>query len=93
MGRTCGEPDEIKKNTHPKSITAVFRDQFLVGLARLLQQVARALHVRHHATRAVGSNQLLSGGAGFVCAQLPAGCHRIAQPLRVRAPIVLSWQQ
>ena len=22
--RTCGEPDEIKKNTHPKYITALF---------------------------------------------------------------------
>ena len=27
MGRTCGEPNEIKKNTHPKNITALFRDQ------------------------------------------------------------------
>ena len=27
MGRTCGEPGEIKKNTHPKYITALFRDQ------------------------------------------------------------------
>ena len=25
--RTCGEPDEIKKNTHPKKITALFREQ------------------------------------------------------------------
>ena len=25
--RTCGEPGEIKKNTHPKYITALFRDQ------------------------------------------------------------------
>ena len=25
--RTCGEPDEIKKNTHPKNITALIRDQ------------------------------------------------------------------
>ena len=25
MGRTCGEPDEIKKNTHPKNFTALFR--------------------------------------------------------------------
>ena len=24
MGRTCGEPNEIKKNTHPKNITALF---------------------------------------------------------------------
>ena len=27
MGRTCGEPDEIKKNTHPKNTTALFREQ------------------------------------------------------------------
>jgi len=27
MGRTCGEPDEIKKNTHPKTFTALFREQ------------------------------------------------------------------
>ena len=25
MGRTCGEPDEIKKNAHPKYFTALFR--------------------------------------------------------------------
>jgi len=24
---TCGEPDEIKKDTHPKNITALFRDR------------------------------------------------------------------
>ena len=27
MGRTCGEPDEIKKNTHPKIFTALFRER------------------------------------------------------------------
>jgi len=27
MGRTCGEPDEIKKNTHPKIFTALFGEQ------------------------------------------------------------------
>jgi len=27
MGRTCGEPGEIKKNTHPKIFTALFREQ------------------------------------------------------------------
>ena len=27
MGRSCGEPDEIKKNTHPKDFTALFRPQ------------------------------------------------------------------
>ena len=25
VGRTCGEPDEIKKNAHPKYFTALFR--------------------------------------------------------------------
>ena len=28
--RTCGEPDEIKKNTHPKCVTALSRDQAFV---------------------------------------------------------------
>ena len=27
IGRTCGEPDEIKENTNPKIITAPFRNQ------------------------------------------------------------------
>ena len=27
MGRTRGEPDEIKKNTHPKNFTALFRER------------------------------------------------------------------
>ena len=27
MGRTCGEPDEIKKIPHPKYFTALFREQ------------------------------------------------------------------
>ena len=27
MGRTRGEPDEIKKNAHPKHFTALFREQ------------------------------------------------------------------
>ena len=27
MGRTCGEPDEIKKNTHPEKFTALFRER------------------------------------------------------------------
>ena len=27
MGRTCGEPDEIKKNTHPEYVTALSREQ------------------------------------------------------------------
>ena len=29
MGRTCGEPDEIKKNTRPKNIATLFRDRVL----------------------------------------------------------------
>ena len=31
MGRTCGEPDETKKNTHLKDITALFREQAKCG--------------------------------------------------------------
>ena len=27
MGRTCGEPNEIKKNTHPTNITALLCEQ------------------------------------------------------------------
>ena len=34
--RTCGEPDEIKKNTHPKSTTALFLDQALLNQTALL---------------------------------------------------------
>ena len=30
---TCGEPDDIKKNTHPKNITALFRVQALPNSA------------------------------------------------------------
>ena len=29
--RACGEPDEIKKNTHPKYFTALFREQATVA--------------------------------------------------------------
>ena len=29
---TCGEPDEIKKNIHPKNFTALFREQDNCGL-------------------------------------------------------------
>ena len=29
--RTCGEPDEIKKNTHPKDIIALFRAGSVLG--------------------------------------------------------------
>ena len=34
MGRTRGDPDEIKKNTHPKNITALFREQARLKLHR-----------------------------------------------------------
>ena len=32
--RTCGEPDETKKNTHPKNIAALFRDQATLSSLR-----------------------------------------------------------
>ena len=31
MGRTCGEPDEIKKNIHPNSFTALDRERTRTG--------------------------------------------------------------
>ena len=33
MGRTCGEPNEIRKNTHPKNITVLFHGSNKVGAA------------------------------------------------------------
>ena len=41
MGRTCGEPDEIKKNTHPKSFTALFREQVRHGVRPRAQRLCR----------------------------------------------------
>ena len=40
MGRTCGEPNEIKKNTHPKNITALYCGQARGGTLALLQAFA-----------------------------------------------------
>ena len=37
MGRTCGEPGEIKKNTHPKNVTALFLEQDDYTVITLLQ--------------------------------------------------------
>ena len=34
--RTCGEPNEIKKNTHPNNITALFREQAYHGVSELV---------------------------------------------------------
>ena len=34
-GRTCGEPNEIKKNTHPENVTALFLEQAPAPLWRL----------------------------------------------------------
>ena len=36
--RTCGEPDEIKKNTHPKNMFALFRDCLLLTLTRFQRE-------------------------------------------------------
>ena len=40
MGRTCGEPDEIKKNTHPEYFTALFREQVGDGKVKVRRVVA-----------------------------------------------------
>ena len=42
MHRTCGEPDEINKNTHPKNITALF-----LSRPSLAHPNATAAHVQH----------------------------------------------
>ena len=34
--RTCGEPNETKKNTHPKNTTALFREQAYHGVSELV---------------------------------------------------------
>ena len=40
MGRTCGEPDEIKKNTQPKYTTALFRvSRYTVSNVEAWQQL------------------------------------------------------
>ena len=38
MGRTCGEPDEIKKNTHPKYVTALCGEQAAVWYRKAAEQ-------------------------------------------------------
>ena len=51
MGRTCGEPDEIKKNTHPEYITALFCERVLDPDDRVVLQVlahSRQVHLRGH---------------------------------------------
>ena len=44
MGRTCGEPDEIKKNTHPKLFTALFRER-TSGLLLVVGRAGEVLEV------------------------------------------------
>ena len=45
MGRTCGEPDEIKKHTHPKHFTALFREQGFFGQLTILPLLVLATEV------------------------------------------------
>ena len=47
MGRTCGEPDEIKKNTHPENITALFREKAAAEHSPL-QRGLGTPRLRHH---------------------------------------------
>ena len=49
MGRTCGEPDEIKKNTHPKMLPLfwVIRDGILRSGFNAIQSFAGMGDYRH----------------------------------------------
>ena len=64
MGRTCGEPDEIKKNTHPKYFTALFREQAPVtaGDAEALGAVPPVYHTPNAAAGGEGGAGLLMNG-------------------------------
>ena len=83
MGRTCGEPDEIKKNTHPKNITALFRDTYVSNPHR--PRRGRKTRVADtHAKCASGFAAPSSGDAGIVLAQplwtaLTRSCRAIAR--------------
>ena len=48
MGRTCGEPDEIKKDTHPKDVTTLFGDQVLFRRGRVARVAGRDVIVPDH---------------------------------------------
>ena len=61
MGRTCGEPDEIKKNTHPKYFTALFREQVNHAVAF---NNTMAFHVTKHGNRFNGC--YIDGGKWIV---------------------------
>ena len=68
MGRTCGEPDEIKKNTHPKNITALFREQDPDGGLNLTQFWSN--DVRSPTGEATGG--VCNGGGNTVSTPMPA---------------------
>ena len=57
--RTCGEPDEIKKNTHPKNVnvTTFFRGQG-AGAALLGKWVPTLLRGLQHVPTGPGSSPL-----------------------------------
>ena len=43
--RTCGEPNEIKKHTHPNNVTALFGEQ---GRSQLLPLVPRLTELKDY---------------------------------------------
>ena len=73
--RTCGGPDEIKKNTHPKNITALFRDRS--GALTICQWVYvrdfPAGHVGMHVVNFAAEYHNLDAGADHL---IGVGSHR-----------------
>ena len=80
IGRTCGEPDEIKKNTHPEYITALFREQ-----ANAAAFVRRATLLRNDA--AFQAITYAGGAAGSAGPAVLA----VVRQAGVGAELAVSW--
>ena len=64
MGRTCGEPDEIKKNTHPKNITLFFARRYALQLGPVVLAAVGQLEP-HVDTVVVPHPPVVGPGAGL----------------------------
>ena len=54
MGCTCGEPGDIKKKTHPKNVTALFRAQGYQGIPVNMTGLAAQLRKGGYRTHMTG---------------------------------------
>ena len=72
---TCGEPNEIKKNTHPKNSTALSRDQAGDGSDSLVMKMhAQLTMICRLLVR--GAHQLEPVGTNW---NIPKACRRLVQ--------------